>query len=77
MTTMDVVSTSHLNLIERARALRLAALAADLDAVHGELCRPGADGDGDCTCLARSDELFFQLTRQARLENDLLVARST
>jgi hypothetical protein len=116
MATMDH-PTSHLDLIDGARALRAAAQAADVDTVHGELCRlrnllthhlscehdsirelspvarrvvadgqrrlrglidellvaTGAAGDSRCECIARSDELFSQLTRQARLENGLLM----
>lgn len=110
--------TSHLDLIEGARAFRQAALAADLDGVHAELCtlrnalnrhssgeddsivqlspaarRVAADGqrrlrglvdallsstaggDPGCECLARADELFRLLNRQARLENGLFAAR--
>lgn len=116
---MDV-PISHLDLIEGARSLRRAAMGADVDAVHGELCElrndlarhlssesdsiaqlspvarrlvtkgtkrlrslidellaaTGGDADADCACLARSDELFVELMRQARLENDVFVARS-
>lgn len=48
---------------------RLRALIDEL------LAAPSGDGRSDCACLARSDELFMLLLRQARLENDL-VARA-